>query len=103
MDHVSQNTFALGVYTMAPQALPHETALLRHTILSHFGVAQILLLRNLEIRRPVMHIPEHMFAQATVRMWIQDNPSVTDVSSRRLFEVLHSFFSSFFSVYEKAI
>ena len=68
MDYISRNNFALGVIMMAPQAVPQGMALLHHTILSHFVVAQIVLLRNLEIRRSVVHISEHMFTQVAFRM-----------------------------------
>lgn len=63
MDYISWNTFALGVFTMAPQALPHEMAMLRPTILTHIGAAQILLLRNLEIMSSVAHISEQRKCQ----------------------------------------
>ncbi|KAI7213134.1 hypothetical protein KC333_g6744 [Hortaea werneckii] len=60
--YVSRNTFALGVLTTHAQTVPLEMTLLRHTLQSHFGAAQIPLLRNLVIRRPLAHISETMYA-----------------------------------------
>ncbi|KAI7427853.1 hypothetical protein KC336_g5755 [Hortaea werneckii] len=51
--YASRNTFVFGMITATPLQVPIEVGRLRQALLSHFGIAHIPFLRDIEIRRPV--------------------------------------------------